>query len=347
MSRRSAKGPRTEVLLEKLKGVTGNTRIKLPNYIDFEKSELDLSVIRMHIGARMETVKGIKRIKECVTDNMQQDSAAFEGWALIMKTRLNGVKRIELSWQVPTTEADRHYQRFLYRVHKFKMFFSDWFFVAQEDLKDLKIKFDRSSAYTLNVPRGPRDKGDANGCKERSVEQKFVQEGLLKESLKKIAGLSKMGNQLPVGLFDGPVSGKKGKAIFTGQASAIDLWGVNNQGSVLSIFELKLKGNRKVGVLSELFFYSMMMHDLISGAFVFSATKVVGVDPWPADHISNKVKLIKAYILSPTIHPLVFRGTLEILSKATSKVGVTFGHISYELEPEQCSLGCANPEHAN
>ena len=63
---------------------------------------------------------------------------------------------------------------------------------------------------------------------------------------------------MPVGVFEGHPS--RAGAIFTGGKSAIDLIGLGRAGAIW-LLELKTSRNIKVGALSELFFYSMVLHD--------------------------------------------------------------------------------------
>ncbi|MFC7540788.1 hypothetical protein ACFQU2_16705 [Siccirubricoccus deserti] len=53
---------------------------------------------------------------------MQEDASAFEGWALVLVAWC-GVGRVLIDWDVPDSAAldsdPGHYQRFLYRVHRF------------------------------------------------------------------------------------------------------------------------------------------------------------------------------------------------------------------------------------
>lgn len=327
------------------KVATPRSSIKLPEDIAFKAKGLDLSEIHMHIGYNERK----KNPAACVTDNMQQDSVAFEGWAMVIKTRVPGVTRIELFWDSRVDPHNRHYQRFLYRVHKFTELFHPWFTASGNFRNHMRIDLESRGKYSLNVPnpnRGKKKKTDRKpkkGESEREVERQFVRVWPLRQSLMKVASLDVIGNQLPVGLFDGKVSGEKGKAIFTGQASAIDLWGVDAQRRVLSVFELKLGNNRKVGIISELFFYAMVMRDLADGCFVFGCSKAEDVDPWPPDHITTEIKAIRAYVLSPTIHPLINAEVLQTMTAAAKSNGmdIIFNHISYDLKESTCGHGGA------
>jgi len=71
----------------------------------------------------------IKIDKVSVIKNMQDDSNAFEGWILCIKTALdtkNTKYKFVLDWDSPKIIKDvdrQHYQRFLYRVYKFHEIF--------------------------------------------------------------------------------------------------------------------------------------------------------------------------------------------------------------------------------
>lgn len=108
--------------------------------------------------------------------------------------------------------------------------------------------------------------------------------------------------QWPVGLFDGKVA--KGREIFTGRKSAIDLIGIRDDSLVL--FELKKAGNRKVGAVSELLFYASVMRDAIGAAPIFkfnSQTARENCAIGPEDII--RCTSTCAVSLAPDFHPLI------------------------------------------
>ena len=54
-----------------------------------------------------------------VQTNMQDDSAAFEGWSVVLMAWC-GVQRILIDWDDPADVSNRHYQRYLYRLRHFQ-----------------------------------------------------------------------------------------------------------------------------------------------------------------------------------------------------------------------------------
>jgi hypothetical protein len=58
----------------------------------------------------------IKLKKEAVCKNMQDNDAAFEGWALIVWYWIGGATKVILEWEEPDDIHDGHYQRFLFRL---------------------------------------------------------------------------------------------------------------------------------------------------------------------------------------------------------------------------------------
>jgi len=317
--------------------------IKFPAYISFDSVDGRLSKLVMHIH-RDKAEGG----NPCVAKNMQTDAAAFEGWALALKAVFPELL-VQLDWDAPPEANNKHYQRFLYRVHKFKEAFFGWFCVARNYEQDLRIK--RGGNYVLNVPTKQRDgksnKQDAStGGSERAVEKQFMRNA---QTLLLAAGMEKgqLGNQLPIGLFEGRVSKLPGHAVFTGGASAVDLWAVSEDNTVLSIFELKGSENRKVGVISELFFYAMVIRDIACGEFRFDQKKYDGVVPWPPDYITRKIRRINAYVLAQGLHPLYEDELVfELLNSSFSMsdhLPVSFGYLKYSdnLEITKVTLnGC-------
>jgi len=79
-------------------------------------------------------------------------------------------------------------------------------------------------------------------------------------------GLVRLDRQMPVGVFDGPPS--RARAIFTGGKSAIDLVGLGAD-DALWLLELKTSRNIRVGALSKLFFYPMVLNDACQGRIGF------------------------------------------------------------------------------
>jgi ribonuclease J len=185
--------------------------------------------------------------------NMQTDGAAFEAWAVALKEWC-GVKRLCLHWQSPlespgeTGRASAHYERFLYRVQRFRELFPDWFTVDQPE----RLEGARAlgpGPLCLNLA-GDRRGGGLSGALDAassSGPQEHVLELALKDAVDfkaHFGPMEKVARQWPVGLFAGPVP-KRTDAIFTGGKSAIDLVGIG--GTTLWVFELKAGRNAPAG----------------------------------------------------------------------------------------------------
>lgn len=304
-------------IIRKRMGKKGR-RIRLPAAINFQEDGGNIT-IKMSGGTNK---------------NMQSDEAAFEGWALGIKSAMNLSGNITLDWVTPQEQDiyQQHYQRFLYRVYKFNKFFGGedgWFRVHKpERIKALRIDFhSKPRQYKLNVPS--RERNSAKPLSgERLLEYFFMMEPR-KSELMKAAGLEGgvLGNQLPVGVFEGKVA--KGKnAIFTGGASAIDLWGVKDE--KLCIFELKRPGNEKVGAISELFFYVMVMRDIVRGLFAFEGENKKKIAPWPPKHIRRGIETIEAIFLMEEMHPLITSGVLELMNSSLKGEGISFWRLSLQ-----------------
>jgi len=145
-----------------------------------------------------------------VVGNMQEDKAAFEGWALVLK-RWGHFEKVILSWDNPTFDPDTpqaaHYQRFLFRVKSFLADSNIWFSISpmcQRYLDDLKI--DDTSNYYLSLPYNERNNADQNG-KEAILEYHYAL-GDWSEALKAKTNAEYLNRQLPVGVFHYPVSNK-------------------------------------------------------------------------------------------------------------------------------------------
>lgn len=275
-----------------------------------------------------------------VLKNMQTDASAFEGWILVLRNY--GYKKFVLKWSIPDSDCTNnvHYQRFMYRVSKFNELF-EFFDIdpsRESAMNKLKIDFNnKENNYILNVPTGLRtdvveEKDKKNTNSENILEIRFVNYNY--KSLINAAGLlseKKMDRQLPVGLFKNKVEDEEKYRIFSGKSSAIDIWGIGKDEKTLNIFELKKEGNIKVGVISELFLYTMIMEDAIKGNFKFKKGSKGRLDP-QKKICESGLDRICSYILAPELHPLITQDVLSPLNDELQKRNIKFGFISYELD---------------
>jgi hypothetical protein len=282
--------------------------IKLPSRMDF--SDTGDTVI-------------MKLSAEAVSSNMQKDDGAFEGWALILK-RWGNYQNVSISWDKPDLINNGHYQRFLFRLKHFSQDFNSWFSIdkdCQQFLDDLKIK--QAEKYLLNIPGKRGNK--VSPSPEAILEDRFVN-GDLRAPLMNISNAVSVYRQLPVGVFGNKVS--KNDAIFTGGKSAIDIWGFNKSNELL-VFELKAARNEKVGIISELYFYVCVLQMVRKQ--IFKLENVLDENK----HLLKipTTKMINAYFLSPTLHPLIDKEIVELVN-AVNPEEITYHFISFNEEYE-------------
>lgn len=203
--------------------------------------------------------------------NMQDNSACFEAWCLIIKAQTsNPGLKIELDVDGITVASylsgkpvNGHLGRFLYRILKFSEQYKQWFELSpalEEIKKNFKNYLDTNKFETnapLNEAETDLDKLLNKGL-ERYVEQLLVDTGSYKTKILKLSSASAIvGRQLPVGLFEAETA--KGNKVFTGGTSAADFWAVD--GDTVKVYELKSK-NPMVGIITEIFFYSNYVCDV-------------------------------------------------------------------------------------
>ena len=278
--------------------------IKLPAYMYFSIDE-GTKTLLIHMVEQEGICNGKVFVNNSTSNNnMQEDNAAFEGWAICLKAWLpDKIERVILKWDDPSSQSEEktlHYNRFLYRVLRFSEYY-DWFSVDETNISSIII--------FKNSLRGLHNNcfSDKPGFKEGPDKTKLcetVVEYLLancfSSTIKNFYQLDFIDRQFPVGVK------KNGKQFFTGNMSAIDLWGVKDK--ILTIIELKYNGdsssNIKVGIISELFMYSCIMHDIIKGVIARSENTPSENECWFYDN-SKSFEIIHAEMLSDKYHPLV------------------------------------------
>lgn len=305
-----------QMLRDARSGVPNN--IKLPGSIKFH---LNGNAVHLHMAYK------------CVIANMQDNSSSFEGWALSFKWWLTGVGRVELTWDSTSDVRDPHYQRFLFRVQQFQSLFADWFSVTDaRNIYDLGcLRTETSHSLTVTSPKKVRDTVLQSPCDNMAdvITNEHKLECFIKDHsdpLMKLLGVKCIDRQFPVGLFLGSV--KKKNEIFPRGHSAIDLWGICDDELVL--FELKAEGNTRVGILSELFFYSYIMEGVQTGRYELQ----------DANKTITATKAIRTYALAPKLHPLIDEGMLAMANRAFKRAGrhVRFGIVKICPELESFKL---------
>lgn len=206
--------------------------------------------------------------------NMQENSNAFEGWALLIKSYFPEAKII-LDWNtdIPSVNSkgknvsarnNAAYNRFLYRLGKFGTLFPQWFHIPKDKQKIVdgfteEIRTNHINNVCKSDSEYNRDKGIEHII-EKDFSRKDRSQSAFIEKLRAQKILIKsecVFDQLPNGLFEIPVL-EKNRKFPTGY---FDLWGVDDENN-LCIFELKKpQGNDHIGVVSELFFYAWFAYE--------------------------------------------------------------------------------------
>lgn len=246
--------------------------------------------------------------------NMQDNAAAFESWILPLKHYLSDmINQVEVV--VPNniaeklqTENNLHFNRFVYRLSRFLESY-EWVSTSWKmPLLPLEI--------ICNVPTKENSLKDEHKNKKSEgwIECDFVDNNKNEFDI--------INHQLPVGLFIGKVDEKK--RYTTGQKSALDIWAIKKD--ELSVFELKKDDNIKIGIISELFFYTNVIVDIINHKIVYDET-----DKKTAEAIDNNYrgfrdiykyllgdgeKRINAIMLANNIHPLITDDLLNTIGNS-------------------------------
>ena len=285
-------------------------KFKLPGIIGFTMTD---HTVEMHVP------------KDTIAKNMQDDSVAFEGWALVLK-RWGNVDKVVLSWDPHNLVKDGHYQRFLFRVNNFLRDFGLWFSIAPDSqtyLEDLRIK--NAGTYYLNSPAKNRKESESQRP-ESKYEIKFTSDIFWGKDLMNASNAKILDRQLPVGVFEGDI--KKNNSIFTGGKSAIDIWGINHD--ELLLFELKAEKNNKIGIITELYFYCCIMRCVQTGQFKHKKSDTV------LNRIAN-TKKIKAYFLAPKLHPLIDQPLVNELNAAMAPL-IEFQYLLFEESSDKITI---------
>lgn len=293
-------------ILQSLKKSCSCFTIKLPVPLDFS---LDKACLIISIP------------KNKIVENMQTDSAAFEGWALVLKRWITEINRVVIEWEEPdissvSANEMQHYQRFLYRAKRFSDAF-EWVDVSTINKGSLKyLKVDSGCKVIMNTPTQNRPRKynirkPLSEYSESQLEELILTNKDVRHELMSTMDLSLIDNQLPVGVFEEVKS--NATKIFTGGKSAIDIWGINNKNE-FCLFELKNSNNRKVGALSEMLFYSFLIQDVIKGIIDFDKNSNESLEG------IKKAKRVNCFLLAPSTHPLIDKDVFNLLNKSVSLI---------------------------
>ena len=258
----------------------------------------------------------LKLTKTGICKNMQEDPSAFESWAFVLKHYCaRFVDAVVIDWEDPSN-VDQHFNRFVYRLTRFVQSY-DWV-ITKKPIPRMPSLLYCSAPNSDAAPKEKHNKGD-----EGWIECDFVERNKKKYDT--------IDHQLPVGLFDGVV---KDTTHFTpGKLSQIDIWAID--GNTFMIFELKKPGNNKLGIISELMFYTNVVNDLLSHNILISeekAKKAVNKSYRSFDKFyetytgARKINQIKSVFLADELHSLINDDVLKLINDSVrlKRFNITF-----------------------
>jgi hypothetical protein len=303
-------------LLQKIKGLKS---VRLPSSINFSLEKKCLAVILSD-----------------ATGNMQENKSSFEGWIICFKSWIPGeIDKVELEW-APSVDKKKieHYNRFLFRVLKFQKMYS-WFSVSKKNLSEVQSfsHIIQRTDLVMNYPGSLKRNSISENKIEDKIESIFVTDPL--KLLKTRFNLETLNQQLPAGVFIEKKS--TGTRLFTGQKSAIDLWGL--RADELSIFELKYK-NRRVGIISELLFYLYLMDSVFINGEIQYPEKAKDAKVRDFDKLyDKKFKKLKGYFLIDNLHPFIGDDAIKLINDGLKNLGnISVQKLYYSFDPVTKSL---------
>lgn len=294
--------------------------IRLPTNLEFSRNA---EAVRLVMPA------------DTVTRNMQDDVAAFEGWLLALKAWGCIDHKAELEWAAPEDTDDGRYQRFLYRVTWFAELFPSWFRVdpkCQPLLEKSRITQAKTNktALVVNTAKVLPNENPDKSLTEALLEKYLADSGWLASTF--VLDKEKVGRQFPVGVFEESV--QEGANIFPRGKSAIDLVGIDSRSNRIWVFELKATDNQSMGIVSELFFYVAVIHDLLRHRFTFKNGEPQRIKGRLHHTELEGRKEICGCLLAPEFHPLLDENHVIDLLNSASWPGDVKVIFSKEILPQ-------------
>lgn len=295
-------------IIKKLRELSKNVNVSLPNGIDFNLND---GVLTLNVSG-----KGVVK-------NMQTDGSAFEGWAICIKSWMKEIENVVIGWEPPVYSKDskekgrqeKHYNRFLLRAAFFEEDYP-WVSIDRENKGEVEKVKQLVPLLVVNYPKTKATQTAKNG--EAKLERKLVER------------FGNLRHQLPVGLFKGDVSIAN---TFTPRgASQIDIWELDN--GDLKIYELKDCENKHVGIISELMYYANVMRLLVKGIIKYpelleiEKTDYRGVKVLYKAVVEKMISKIVAKFWLIDFHPLIngcLDDVLKLMNQSKASVNVEYG----------------------
>ena len=281
----------------------------LPSNIDFTFLEEELTIV---LG------------KESVYSNMQEDVSAFEGWILCVKSALENkgyqVKKVNIKFRDSFQMEDSPKEKqFCYRLFKCSRNYG-W-----KIPEDATIMANVSSldGAVLTCPKNDAASIEVAQNAEARLERIYI------EAQKKKGKV--INQQLPIGLFKDKVA-EVNRLTLT---SFLDMWEIEE--GTMRIYELKAKGNNKVGIISELLYYTNMVSDILNGRFSFepNSKDYRGVETLKKS--IGEIKHLEGVFLTDTLHPLISENKKKLADAMAFVSGVVNVSFTFEKNTDDIS----------
>lgn len=245
-----------------------------------------------------------------------------------------------------------HYFRFLYRIMRFReLFGGDRFSVADENVGEIntfaRLYGDALDGRKLWITR-PTSAGGLKGYDKESrqwksgericenhLEKWFALRSIDKTlplQIKEKSGDIRLYDQLPCSIFSGEPSSEN--RIFS--SGYFDLWGIDGRNE-LCLFELKEKNNTRLGIISELFFYAMIMRDMVIANKHKVGERAKNYRGFKLFQEIKEDASIRAGFLVPALHPFLSEGdtmkrVLDVLNSGSRAAGIEFDCIFFDQD---------------
>ncbi|MBO8460318.1 MAG: hypothetical protein IAA73_08310 [Bacteroidetes bacterium] len=258
-------------------------------------------------------------------ENMQEDSSAFEGWiiclmAIFKNDATNCIKSVNIQFnETPSFKnCSAKDLQFYYRLYKAQKNYG-WTIEACDKIEEITSWKDKSIVLTTASAEAQKEAANI----EAKLERIFIENHS--------NGKRKIYQQLPLGLFNNSVA-KKNRLLPT---SYLDMWEIDN--NTLKLYELKAKRNTKVGILSELIYYTNIIEDFIYGNYEFTKSKrdYRGIDKLKECQKEKCIKKIQGIFLTDGLHPMIANNKEVILEILNNRKNTTTLDIIFSFEEKQ------------
>ncbi len=265
--------------------------------------------------------------------NFQEQDAAAPSYALALaawREHQSGnpvAVRVHVVGKAPkAAKAWRHFRRSLFLLHEYQEL--------------LKPHFQVESEWQWSWPSGPifhvegdRTKRKKPRIAEEQLARELVQDRKVRRAFSRTICLTRpFHDKLPMGLFEQEV--EKDNAWTPGGASAVDLWAQSTDEQEVHLFELKVEGNRPLGILPEAFYYARMC------SYARSWRRVIRFDPAGAGLPAvRQAERLCMWLSAPGYHPLVWSprhehsAPLAWLNRNLAKHQLVLGVLPLTAEP--------------